>query len=1125
MNGIRWSLASPGVRALAVGLGLAFVVSSAVSLQQQSALAASSHRLVRISDARADLDQSRLLLVDVATRAPPPGSRLGADLVVLAEALDGLPPATDGLAEARAAMAEVRARVDARPPGSPWGPDAGEALNRLSERVDRVIDGMDEDYDRAAAELRVTSLLTILLGGLGAASGIVGLVRTDARREEADAARAEGDARFLAALEQSMTGIAIVQQGRVSYVNARGAAILGQRVAVVVGAPLAHFDLGERGPPAAEDASSGSIRTLRRPDGQVVELNIEASDVRVDGQPARLVMFQDVTARRRAARERDEALGLLRALAEQSSDAIFAKDLQGRYLLFNAAASHFTGLDAPEVIGRDDRAVFSAEDAAAVMANDRRVMDEGGTRAYEERLQTPDGERVFNALKGALHGPDGAVVGMFGVSRDVTQQANAERALRESEARYRVMVEALGEGVVVFDDRGALSGCNPAAERILGMDLSRLRVERASLRDWNTVRADGTPLPATELPVLRSLATGARCRGVVLGDVRADGSVVWLEVSSEPLRAGEDDRVTGAVVLFTDITARFLAERELERHRSHLEELVTRRTAALAESERRLQELNADLTSARDLAEEANRAKSVFLATVSHEIRTPLGGILGLIHLAEQEPLPDALRARLGKMSSSARHLLAVINDLLDLSRADSGAMPLEAVSFSLAEIRDRAMATVEEAARAKGLAVEAVVDGVPDRVIGDPTRVTQALVNLIGNAVRFTERGQVHVQIGPEPGGGDRVRFAVSDTGPGVPPEVMQRLFQAFVQGDSSTTRRHGGTGLGLAITRRLALRMGGDAGGVSEPGVGSTFWFAARLLAVAPGEGASPPLPEAPSAVEMRARHGGRRVLLVDDNPVNQEVVAELLRYAGLVVDIAASGHAALAATGTTAFDAVVLDVQMPGMDGISVARVLRGSPTTRSMPILALTASAAAEDRAACFEAGVNEYLSKPVEVPELYGALSRWLPVSATATPQVPTPPDRGLPPLPVIEGLDAERAAARFGERRGVYLSVLRTFVATYEQGLGADSATADLLSLKRAAHELRGACGIVGATRVAELAARLEQAASQADEATTRACAEATVAALSTLVAGLTAHLADGSPLPEPTQEAGAVPH
>ncbi len=387
------------------------------------------------------------------------------------------------------------------------------------------------------------------------------------------------------------------------------------------------------------------------------------------------------------------------------------------------------------------------------------------------------------------------------------------------------------------------------------------------------------------------------------------------------------------------------------------------------------------LDEAREQAVRLARTKSEFLATMSHEMRTPMNAVIGLTHLLHRDATDPAQAARIARVGDAAQHLLHIINNVLDMSRIEAGNLSLEAIDFDVDAVLARCCALLDGSARAKGVALLRDTPGLPPRLRGDPTRLSQALVNLLGNAVKFTERGTVTLscRVLATNEHETRLLFEVHDTGIGISPERMERIFEAFEQGDSSTTRRYGGSGLGLSITRHLAMLMGGEVGVSSELGKGSTFWLTVTLQAPQPG-GARTADPEALRRLEsqLRARHGGARVLLAEDDLVNQEVATVLLGNVGLAVDVAHHGAQAVEMAGKGHYALILMDMQMPVMDGLQASRALRVLPHLHKVPIVAMTANAFSEDREACLAAGMNDHVSKPVEPQVLYEVLLRWLP---------------------------------------------------------------------------------------------------------------------------------------------------
>ena len=466
---------------------------------------------------------------------------------------------------------------------------------------------------------------------------------------------------------------------------------------------------------------------------------------------------------------------------------------------------------------------------------------------------------------------------------------------------------------------------------------------------------------------------------VVVGVYLAYAGFQWLQ--GDPQAFGADRIIVaatlylvGVYIAITGIVTEGLLKRQRRAVRAgrDLVKFLGRQT-------RKLEAQAIELDLARRQAEDANVAKSQFLATISHEIRTPMSGILGTTELMLSGDMPGEQR-RLARIAhESAGALLGIIDDILDLTRVEAGKLPLELAAFDPRRLAGDVVELMTPSARAKGLELrlEAEPD-VPAGLLGDALRLRQVLVNLLGNAIKFTEIGEVVVSIASRPAvdpGAAVLRLEVRDTGIGIDEAHIARIFDPFTQADASTSRRYGGSGLGLAIVRELVQRMGGQVGVDSVHGVGSTFWFSIELER-APAEPAPPA--EAPASDGLPSLNG--RVLLAEDNPVNQLVLQALLERLGCQVVVVADGAAAVEAALGGGHDLVLMDCHMPGMDGYEATRQIRQHERggTHRLPILALTAAALAEDREKCLAAGMDDHLSKPASLPQLGEALSRWLP---------------------------------------------------------------------------------------------------------------------------------------------------
>ncbi|MFZ4606343.1 MAG: ATP-binding protein [Caulobacter sp.] len=558
-----------------------------------------------------------------------------------------------------------------------------------------------------------------------------------------------------------------------------------------------------------------------------------------------------------------------------------------------------------------------------------------GTFAMYHREVSRPAEDDFRSIEAAAH-----------LAAIAIERKQSEAALAASEARHRLFADNATDLIMLSDCEGRITYISPSVARVTGylpeIIVGRLISDVVHPGDWPAMKAVGDRLYAGET-VDDASRVEYRAR-------HKDGRWLWFETRTSLLRDAATGEPTGTLDVARDVTDRKALEAELRQR--------TRE------------------------AETATEAKSSFLANMSHEIRTPLTAILGFSGLlGRMDGLPDEARRHLQRITTAGDALLAVVNDVLDFSRLEAGQLELDPQPFDPAMVVRETADLVAAQAAAKGLRLEVAIDGdLPATLTADSGRLRQVLLNLLGNALKFTRQGGIRVTVSHDDVAGGRLRIAVADTGPGVPADRLDRLFQRFSQVDGSISRQHGGSGLGLAICLGLAELMGGDIGVESTEGEGSTFWF---TIAAPLAEATVPSrLVEADTTMMAAAR-----LLLVDDVAINRQLVRTILGAFGHEITEAGSGLEAIEIAHHTAFDLILMDVQMPGMDGLAATRAIRASAeVNQNTPILAFSANVLADQLAACRAAGMNDHIAKPINLADLIAKVALW-------TAQVGSPADQ------------------------------------------------------------------------------------------------------------------------------------
>ncbi len=796
---------------------------------------------------------------------------------------------------------------------------------------------------------------------------------------------------------------------------------------------------------------------------------------------------QDITARRLA----EEQLRKLSLAVEQSPESIVITNLEGNIEYVNDTFVHNTGYPRAEVLGQNPRILQSGKTPPGTYVEMWDRLSHRQPWSGELFNRRKDGsEYVEHAFITPIRQPNGQITHYMAIKEDITERRKMEQELAEhrdhleelvalrtaeleaAEEWSRLILESSADGMFGINPEGCITFINPAACRMLGYTPAEL-VGRHAHPAIHHSYPDGTPYAEEDCPMLRALREQRSIRVDEEVLWRTDGSQLPVTYAVQPMRHGE--KFAGMVVSFIDMSALRQAEAERE--------------------------------AARAAAERLARVKSEFLANMSHEIRTPLNAVLGLAHIGARDSAGHACHATFTRIQDAGKHLLALINDILDISRIDAGKLRIETHPFALASTLDGVISMVAERARAKGLvlAVQLAPD-LPAWVAGDALRLAQILANLLTNAIKFTPHGEVLLRVARE--GGDTY-FHVVDSGIGMSEEQMARLFTPFEQADTSTTRKYGGSGLGLAISRNLARLMGGDICVVSRPGAGSSFTLHLPLPETR--------TPEHPAGIPSTTgpRLDRYSVLAAEDVEVNRLILEDLLVQEGARVVFAENGQQAierLEEAGADAFDVVLMDIQMPVMDGFSATRrILEIAP---ALPVIGLTAHAMTEERDKCLAAGMVEHITKPIDTDLLVAAIRRHVPEAAggISPPPVEIRVAADKLPQPVHNAgnseIDWPALRARYKERQD-FIARLATTVLDNHAGTPARLRAAleqcDLAAIAFDAHNLKSVGGNLMAKNLQQLASATEAAARKGESGAT-ALASELLAALQAMLKELAEH-------------------
>jgi PAS domain S-box-containing protein len=741
-----------------------------------------------------------------------------------------------------------------------------------------------------------------------------------------------------------------------------------------------------------------------------------------------------------SARRRDEAL--LRMLKHDLNVSV--TDATGHFIEVNDSFCHLSGYSREELLGQPHSMVNSGIHSREFWRNMWRTVAAGHSWRDEVCNRAKDGSLYWmDSTIAPIAGADGSPLEYIMIFREITARKRVEAELQEASDRFYIAADSAGIGIWDFDAAGDTLNWDDRMYRIYGLPAGSGREPYATWVD--RLHEDDRDRLLGEIS---AALTGEKEYDTDFRIVRPDGEMRYLKATGRTFRPkdGGAARMIGVNIDLTEHRRAELALLEMSTHTVRL-------------------------------AEDANRAKSQFLANMSHEIRTPMNAVIGLSYLLAETPLDAAQRELLGKIQVSSKSLLAILNDVLDLTKIEAGELIVESTVFSPYSLLRGICDVIAIQAQAKGIDFDMeLADDLPIAVQGDATRLGQILTNLLVNAVKFTDRGGVTLCVTqlPETADGTTLRFLVRDTGIGISLAAQAHLFAPFSQADASITRRYGGTGLGLSIVKSLADLMGGKISMRSTPGVGSEFSVDLKFVQTAPELLA---VPQNFAETPQRQALADVRILLVDDSEINLDVTRRILELHGAQLQLANNGLEACERLRTQPydFDVALMDVQMPLLDGYQATRYIRAELGLVDLPIIALTAGALSSERQRAVAAGMDDFVIKPFDAPTLITTILRHVRISglqaAIPTAALDQPPSPARVPWPAIAGIDLTDARVRVCDDFGLFLSNLKRLLAEFSDVSMPSSKDPDALAAYAARmHKLNGSAGMLGANAVQQLA-------------------------------------------------------